>query len=272
MFSDPIHLDLMSRIRSRPAAGLLKAHPSPPEKAAFSPAPGVQQAVMGQAQAGPPPGMDPAAGGAPPGMPPGAGAPPGPPPGMDPMAGGAPPPDPNVPAAPSPVEAKLDQMMGLLQQYSQAGGMPGAGPGGKPPTTSLKLEPQHFHEVKHDISNIKAVLVQMADQMGLQIPASELLNQPAPGQAAAPPGAPPGGDPGAGPPPGPPPFAQKLPPLPPAVAKAAADSVARTPLMTEALDRLGAGYVVGGSDSPAVSAPSRATHLAAFAAKFSRGG
>lgn len=247
--------------------------PTPPvaEKAAFAPSPGIQQAVMAQAQGGgmppggPMPGGDPAQqAGAPAG---------GPPPGMspDPAAGQAgPPPDASTP---SPADAKIDQLTQMMQQLVQAQAQGGAGPGGKPNTASLKFEPQHFHQVVHDISNIKSVLTQMADQLGLQVPASELLSQPAPGQtpppgtgqdpAQAAAGGPPAAPGGAQPPGGA--VAQQLPALPPVAAKAAGagrEDVARTPLDVAALGRLGTGWAVGGAESP--KGGTKTAKLAAF--------
>lgn len=219
-------------------------------KEAFTPSPAIAQAVMQQAQGGG--GGDPSQGGAGGGDPAAAG---GMPPGMDPAAmnaamqgqpapgpGGGAPPAPSGPAGdPSPggssdpaLSAKLDQLMQMIQQGGQGGGAGGVGPNGKPNTASVKFEPQHFHTIVNKISNMEKVLTQMADSMGLQMPASELIQQPslggaplpgADGQPAAG-GAPAGGqDPNAPPPSN---VAQQLPALPPAAGKAAsADDIHR---------------------------------------------
>lgn len=207
-------------------------------KEAFTPSPAIAQAVMQQAQGGGgdpsmgggdpsaggvPPGMDPAAMGAAMGQGPGpgGGAPPAPPgPAGDPSAGAG-----GGSADPA-LAAKLDQILQQLQQ--QGGGQGGVGPNGKPNTASVKFEPQHFHQIQHDLSNIKSVMVQLADAMGLQVPASAMIQQPAPGapaptdpnQAGAQGAAPAGGQP-TGPPPSN--VAQQLPSLPPAAQKAATD-------------------------------------------------
>lgn len=226
----------------------------PQAKVAFTPSPAVAQAVMAQAQGGMPPGGDPSGGG---GMPPGGGdpmagggMPPGPPPGMDPAAaaaGGATPPgpppsggDPATQASPpqggDPLVAKMDQLLQLMQQNQSGGAAGGTGPNGKPNTASIKFEPAHMHQIMHDLAGVKHVMVQMADQMGLKIDASKLLQQPAPAPASTPV---PGQDAqAAGPagPAGPPPsqIAQQLPALPPVAAKAAKDAKA-------AVNRLAAG-------------------------------
>jgi hypothetical protein len=226
------------------------------EKKAFTPSPAVAQLAMADAQGAPPGGGAP---GGPPGAPPGglSPGPGGPPPGMDPAAmGGAPPsgppgPSPGpLPASPVPggptdlgagpggppdpivqLTQQNQQILQLLQQ-NQAGGAGGAGGiPGKPNTASVKFEPAHFHEMKHDISNMKSILVQMADAMGLQIPASKLMHQPPPAPSSTPappspaPPSPTGSDTsGAGPagaPPGAAPLAVQLPALPPVAAKAA---------------------------------------------------
>lgn len=207
--------------------------PTGATKEAFTPSPAIAQAVMQQAQGGG--GGDPSQGGAPPGgMPPG-----GDPAAMDaamqgqPGPGGGAPPAPSGPQGdPSPggssdpaLSAKLDQLTQLIQQQAQSGG----GANGKPNMASVKFEPQHFHQIQHDLSNIKAVMMQLADAAGLQVPASTLIQQPPPGSPA--PGDPnqagaPGAQPGVAGPPGaqqPPPsnVAQQLPSLPPTAQKTA---------------------------------------------------
>lgn len=255
MFPDPIALDVLTLLRRKSAVSILTPGPVTPTptvevKEAFSPSPAMQQAAMGQGQPVPPGGMDPTmAGGAPPGVDPAAAA----------AGGQQPPADPNVPAGPDPTILELKQMMTQLIQQQQGG----VGPNGKSNTVSMKLEPGHFQQMTHKIDNIEKVLTQMADQLGLQVPASELLNQTAPGQtppmdpgqAGATPGGPPGaGAAGPGQPGSPPSMAQQLPSLPgmpPAVSKAAnADSIARSAGMVSDLGRLGTGFVVSGSDTP----------------------
>jgi len=206
-------------------------------KEAFTPSPAIAQAVMQQAQGGG--GGDPSQGG---GAPPGGMPPGGDPAAMDaamqgqPGPGGGAPPAPSGPQGdPSPggssdpaLSAKLDQLTQLIQQQAQAGG--GAGANGKPNMASVKFEPQHFHQLQHDISNIKAVMMQLADAAGLQVPASTLIQQPAPGAPAptdpSQPGAQggqpqPGGAAAGGAQPPPSNVAQQLPSLPPVAQKAA---------------------------------------------------
>jgi hypothetical protein len=163
-----------------------------------------------------PPGGDPAAmDAAMQGQPgPGGGAPPAPSgPQGDPSPGGS-----SDPA----LAAKLDQLTQLIQQQAQQGG----GANGKPNMASVKFEPQHFHQLQHDISNIKAVMMQLADAAGLQVPASTLIQQPAPGAPAPTDPSQAGGQgaqPGAAGAQQPPPsnVAQQLPSLPPVAQKTA---------------------------------------------------
>lgn len=219
-------------------------------KSAFTPSPAIAQQVMAQAGGGGGPGGPPGAGGPPPG-PPGGGDPSagGPPPGMppmDPSAGGAPPPppmpqpDPNAPppgAGPTgavgadPVAAKLDQLMQMMQQQQGGGGM---GANGKPQTASIKVEPQQFHALVHDVSAVKHVIGEMARMFDIKVPATHMLNMQPP--AVPQPGAPDpnaagaaaaaGSSPGAG---GPSPsqIAMQLPQLPPVASKAG--SIANIP-------------------------------------------
>lgn len=262
---DPTSLDILLRLSKL----------QPTTKEAFTPSPAIAQQVMGQAQAGADPGVaaamaggagggpggpggpggDPAAQGGPPG-----GAPGGAPPGADPAAaGGAPPDQTGSPAAApqDPTAAKLDQILQLMQ--AGGGGAGGMGPNGKPNTASVKFEPQHFHTLVHKISNMEAVLTRLADAMGLEVPASELLQQPAPGSSAAPmPG--PAGQAGAGQaqpaaaPAGPPPsqIAQQLPALPAVAGKAAADTARR----------LAGGFAVSKTDSMPASKMAKLANLA----------
>lgn len=133
-------------------------------------------------------GGDPAAGGAPPGDPAaGGGAPPG-----DPAAGGGAPP-------PPPSDPRIDQMAQQIQQLmtqSQQGGAGGAGGAGA-------LKPKI--DVNVEMMQIKNILAKIADQLGVQIPAQDMVATPdkltamangqpttAPGGGAAG-GAPPGG-------------------------------------------------------------------------------
>lgn len=233
-------------------------------KESFTASPAVEQAVMAQAQGG-----DPSQGaGGPQGAPPpdaGGGAPPMPPPGQDPgMAQAAPPPPDAQSPGGDPLSMKVDQLTQMVQQLVQGGGAGGAGPNGKPNTASVKFEPQHFHQVTHDISVMKTILHQMADALGLQVPASSLLSVPAPGQQA--PGAP-GGAPGgaqvaqgAAPPAGGPDqgggppasqIAQQLPNLPPVASKAAG-----------ALGKLAAGTPVDRNDGVPDGSTARLAALA----------
>ncbi len=211
-------------------------------KAAFAPAPAVEQAVMAQAQGqGPPPGQDPAAaqggGGPPPGAPPGAGPggpPPGAPPGMPPgqpgqdpaAAQGGPPPggDPGAAAGgPDPsIQAMIQQEIqkAMAQQQQMMGG---AGAGSGKPGGSMKFEPHHMQQLLHTVTAQNALLRGIAEKMGLEIPATALIDsQPPLAMPGQPPQAPP--QPGAA---GPPPsqVAQQLPSLPPAAAKAASAGV-----------------------------------------------
>jgi len=270
--TDLIEFDILSAIRRADAAGLVPEQEkaaAPAEKAAFTPSPAVAQAVMAQAQQGAPPGMDPAAAGG--GMPPGA-APPGMdpmaaaggmPPGMDPAAAGAPPgPPPEAgPPPPSPIEDKLDQLIQLMQSQQQAaaGGAAPGGAGGKPATSSVKIDPAHFQQMTHKINVMESILRQLADGMGLQVPAGELfdLHPPAgaaPGPVPAPAAAAPAGG-GGGPPPSA--IAQQLPPLPPIAAKSS--SIAD-------LARIDAGTMVApvsGQTDTGVTGRSRAAALLA---------
>ena len=208
-------LDVLSLLRRKPDA---PAEKPAAEKQAFTPAPAVAQAVMAQAQGG-----DPSMGAG--GMPPG-GMPPGPPPGPDaglpPGAAPAPPPEaqaaPPQDAGPSPVEAKLDQLLQLMQQQQQAGA---AGPNGKPATASVKIDPAHFQQVVHKITVMESIMRQLADGMGLQVPAGELFDMQPP---VTPPGQPAPAPAPAGPAPSN--IAQQLPSLPPVASKAAATPVA----------------------------------------------
>jgi hypothetical protein len=115
----------------------------------------------------------------------------------------------------------------LAASAGQGGGQGGVGPNGKPNMASLKFEPQHFHTVVNKIHNMERVLTQIADAMGIQMPASELINQPALADAPLPgqPGQGQGQGPAGGQPAGPPPsnVAQQLPSLPPVAQKAAGD-------------------------------------------------
>lgn len=212
-------------------------------KTAFTPSPAVAQSVMAQAQGGDPsggggmppgmmpPGADPAAAAGPPGAPPPGGMPPeAMPPGMMPPGG-----DPAMEAAPpqpDPVSAKLDQLLQLIQaqqqqQQQQAAAPGGAGPAaGKPATASLKVEPAHFHQMSKSLENLTDVVTRIADMMGIQVPASKILNTPAaPAQSGGGASASSGG--GGGDPSGgqqaaaQSPIAVQLPQLPPVAVKAA---------------------------------------------------
>lgn len=153
------------------------------EKQAFTPSPMLEQMVMQQAQqggggppGGPPPGMDPSqmaamAGGG------------GPPPGMDPAAaGGAPPADPAAgpPQAPGGVDPNMiaqivQQTLAAQQQQGGAGGAGGTGKGGGKQEHMMLL-----HHIKHDMQVMKAVQQRLADALGIQIPASEVLSMQPP--------------------------------------------------------------------------------------------
>ena len=153
------------------------------EKQAFTPSPMLEQMVMQQAQqggGGPP-------GGLPPGMDPsqmaamaGGG---GPPPGMDPAAaGGAPPADPAAgpPQAPGGVDPNMiaqivQQTLAAQQQQGGAGGAGGTGKGGGKQEHMMLL-----HHIKHDMQVMKAVQQRLADALGIQIPASEVLSMQPP--------------------------------------------------------------------------------------------
>ena len=123
-----------------------------------------------------------------------------------------------------------------MMQMMQQSGAGGTGPGGKPATASLKIEPHHWHQLMHDVSAQKSVLMAIAEKLGIEVPASQVLNMqpPVPGGApGAAPGAP--GAPGAAPAPGgapPSQVAQQLPTLPPVAAKAAADGNATVKRLT----------------------------------------
>ena len=152
------------------------------EKQAFTPSPMLEQMVMQQAQqggGGPP-------GGLPPGMDPSqmaamAGG--GPPPGMDPAAaGGAPPADPAAgpPQAPGGVDPNMiaqivQQTLAAQQQQGGAGGAGGTGKGGGKQEHMMLL-----HHIKHDMQVMKAVQQRLADALGIQIPASEVLSMQPP--------------------------------------------------------------------------------------------
>lgn len=253
--------DLLSRILSQTS------------KEAFTPSPGVQEAVMsGGAPQGGPPGAPPGAGPTPGGDP----AAMGPPPGGDP---GAPPP-PDAAPGPSPVEAKLDQLIQLMTQQQQqggaGGGAAGGGAGGKPNVASVKFEPQHIQQMAHDISVIAAINRQMADQLGLEVPASSLFNvgmmgAPVPGTPAAAgaaggapqqPGGPAPGQPAGG---GAPPssIAQQLPGLPPVAGKSAAANVDPVAEAIRIGNILKAGTAVSAAES---ELPSRGYALASIVA------
>lgn len=220
---DPTVFDLFNTLKG--------ARKDATEKAAFTPSPAVAQMVMGgggdPSQGGAPPGAGGPPPGAPAGPPPGAGGPPpgagGPPPGDPAAAGGAPSPDVGgAPGGPQdPQAAKMDQILQLLQQGGGA-----TGPGGKPATASLKIEPHHWHQLMHDISAQKAILTALAEKLGLEVPAAQVLNMqpPVPGPGGAAPGAPAPGGAAAGAPPSQ--VAQQLPSLPPVAAKSAADGSA----------------------------------------------
>jgi hypothetical protein len=174
----------------------------PMVKTAF--VPGGDPAAMGgdPAAGGMPPGGDPMAGGMPPGGDPMAG---GMPPGGDPMAGGMPPGgDPmagGMPPGGDPMAGGGDPMAALqpmIQQAVQAamsaqgGGMGGGmGEGGIKPKIDVNIE----------IMQMKKLLAKIADGLGIQIPAAEMvattedltqMAQGGPGAAAM------GGDPAAG--------------------------------------------------------------------------
>jgi len=100
------------------------------------------------------PPMDPAMGGAPPMDPAMGGAPP-----MDPAMGGAPPMDPM---------AQIQPMIDQAVQAAMAGGAAGgAGPAIKP-----KID------VNVELMQIKKLLARIADAMGVQIPAAEMVATP----------------------------------------------------------------------------------------------
>lgn len=217
-------------MRLDPAIFSLLAPPPRAVKEAFSPSPAVGQAALQGAQMGGMP-MDPAMmGGAPGGMPPG-----GAPPGADPaaMMGGTPPgapPAPQDPAAAAagppqdPVVAKLDQLIQLMQGGGQGGA---AGAAGKPGGVSVKIDPSHFHAVTHKISVMETIMKQMAEAMGLHVPAEQLFDlQPPvtpPGAAPGAPGQPAGAQPQPAQPQAPQAsqIATQLPSLPPVAGKAA---------------------------------------------------
>lgn len=230
-------------------------------KAAFIPSPAVAQAVMAQAQGQiPPPGMDPGAGPPPGGAPPAGGMPPGgaeaPPGAMPPDAA---PPSPDGGAGPAPldpallaaIEAAVQKGLAVQAGTPGAAGAPGATVA--KPGASVKIDPMQFHQMAHDISVQKLIMRQMADAMGLQIPAGDLTTlqsaPPASAQTAAPPGGAPAS--GAASQPAAPPsqVATALPNLPPAAAKAAVD------LSELAALRLRAGVAVPAGPSTPITRP-----------------
>lgn len=265
--------DLLDRIRGQaPADGEAVG-----TKEAFTPSPAMEQQVLsgGGGGGGMPSGMDPAmmaqmggGGASPPGaMPGGPEGGGGMPPGTDPAAaGGAPPTD-----SPDPLHAKLDTLINLMQQQQQG---QGGGPGqpGKPNTASIKFEPAHFQQMTHDVSAMKAVMGRIAEAMGIEVPASAMLNMPSPGQAlpgapgqASPPGGGPNAQAAAAPPQAPP--SQIAQALPPVAAKAAG---AQLDPHTDAL-RLSEMLKAGSSVPATVSGrPTRGASLAAFSSIFAR--
>ncbi len=118
--------------------------------------------MAGQAGGGgggmPPPGGDPAAGG---GMPPGGGAPPG----MDPAAGGGAPPPSGDPSGGGGGDV-LGQILQRLQRIEAAGGgAGGAGAGALKPKIDVNVA----------ITQVLKILARIADTLGVQIPASEMV-------------------------------------------------------------------------------------------------
>lgn len=108
---------------------------------------------------GAPPGGDPSAGGGmPPGMDPSAGG--GAPPGGDPSAGGG--------TDPSAIIQQLQQQVQQLQQQLQAGGG-GGGAGGGGNALKPKID------VNSVLLSILKVQARIADQLGVKIPASEMV-------------------------------------------------------------------------------------------------
>lgn len=110
---------------------------------------------------GAPPGGDPAAGGGAP--PPGGGG--GPPPGGDPSGGGG-------GGGPPPGDPRIDQIVQQMQQMQQqmmAGGGGGAGGAGGAKGLTPKIDE------KAVMLQILKILARIADQLGIKIPASEMV-------------------------------------------------------------------------------------------------
>jgi hypothetical protein len=103
-------------------------------------------------------------GGAPMGPPPPGGAPMGPPPPGDPMAGGAPPP--GDPMAGGDPMAALMPM--ITQAVQQAMGAAGGGAGQVKPKIDVNVE----------IMQMKKILAKIADQLGVAIPAADMVATP----------------------------------------------------------------------------------------------
>lgn len=155
-------------------------------------------------------GMDPG-GGAPGGAPGGGpqGPPPGgPPPGGDPSGGGgAPPPDAGGGGGgggfdPSMLAPMINQ---AVAQAMQSQGAMGGGQGGAGAAGGQGLKPKI--DVNVEIMQVKNILAKIADHLGIQIPAQDMVATPekltamAQGQSTATPagtGGPPGGDPSGG--------------------------------------------------------------------------
>ena len=144
---------------------------------------------MDPAMGGAPP-MDPAMGGAPPMDPAMGGAPP-----MDPMAGGAPPMDPGMGGGGPDLEAMITSAV-QNAMGAGGGGVGGAMQGQAGPDGQIKPK----IDVNVEIMQIKNMLAKIADSLGVQIPAQDMVATPdkltAMAQGIPPAGA--GGDPAGG--------------------------------------------------------------------------
>lgn len=167
----------------------------PLEKQAF--VPGGDPAAMGgdPAAGGMPPGGDPMAGGMPPGGDPMAG---GMPPGGDPMAGGMPPGGDPMAGGGDPMAAIQPMIQQAVQQAmaGAGGGMGGGAGAGGEGAIKPKID------VNVEIMQMKKLLAKIADGLGIQIPAAEMVATPedltqmaqgGPGAAAMDTGGAPGG-------------------------------------------------------------------------------
>jgi hypothetical protein len=130
----------------------------------------------------------------------GGGAPPGAPPGDPSMGGGAPPPDPAAGGGGGggdPIAALQPMIQQMIQQAMQTAGGAGAGAGG---AAGPGLKPKI--DVNVELMQIKNMLAKICDQLGVQMPAQDMvatpdkLNAMAQGQSTAAPA--PGGGAGGG--------------------------------------------------------------------------